>query len=74
MMMELPVISGDQCIAVLEQTGYKITRIKGSHVRMMRQNRSPIVVPRHSKFDRGALRDILRTTEISVRQFVALLG
>ena len=72
-MMELPVVSGDQCIAALERAGYQITRIKGSHVRMRCPTRPAVTVPRDSEFDRGALRAILRTAEISVAQFIALL-
>jgi predicted RNA binding protein YcfA (HicA-like mRNA interferase family) len=72
-MKELPVISGDQCIAALEQAGYKITHRKGNYVRMRRPNRSAVTIPRYSEFDRGALRAILRTAEISVAQFVSLL-
>jgi predicted RNA binding protein YcfA (HicA-like mRNA interferase family) len=72
-MMELPVVSGDQCIAALERAGYQITGIRGSHVRMRRPKRPAVTVPRHSEFDRGALRAILRTAEISVAQFISLL-
>jgi predicted RNA binding protein YcfA (HicA-like mRNA interferase family) len=72
-MMELPVVSGDQCISALEQAGYQITAIKGNHVRMGRPNRTAVNIPRHSEFDRGAVRAILRTAEISVAQFISLL-
>ena len=72
-MTKLPVVSGDRCISALERVGYRITHTKGSHVRMRCPNRKPVTVPRHSELDRGTLRAILRTTEISVEEFISLL-
>jgi predicted RNA binding protein YcfA (HicA-like mRNA interferase family) len=72
-MATLPVVSGDRCISTLERVGYRITHIKGSHVRMRCPNRKPVTIPRHSELDRGTLRAILRTTEISVEEFISLL-
>ena len=72
-MPELPIISGSQCIAALERLGYQITRVKGSHVRMRYLGHKPVTVPRHHELDRGTLKAILRTTEISVVEFLKLL-
>jgi predicted RNA binding protein YcfA (HicA-like mRNA interferase family) len=72
-MPKLPVISGDRCISALGRVGYKIAHIRGSHVRMRCPNRNPVTVPRHDELDRGTLRAILRTTEISVEEFITLL-
>ena len=72
-MPELPIISGDQCISALERTGYWVARIKGSHVRMRCTGRRPVTVPKHDELDRGTLRSILRTTDISVEEFIKLL-
>lgn len=40
---------------------------------MRGEGRKPITVPRHHELDRGTLRAILRTTEISVEEFNKLL-
>ena len=72
-MPELPVISGDQCISALERIGYRVARIKGSHVRMRCPERKPVTVPRHHELDRGTLKAILRTANLSVEEFVKLL-
>lgn len=72
-MAELPVVSGDQCISALEGVGYWIARTKGSHVRMRCSGRKPVTVPRHHELDRGTLRAILRTANISVEEFNKLL-
>ena len=72
-MPELPVVSGDQFISALERKGYGIARTRGSHVRMRCPGRKPVTVPRHSALDRGTLRAILRTADISVEDFIKLL-
>jgi len=72
-MPKLPVISGDRCISALDRIGYKVARVRGSHVRMRCPNRNPVTVPRHDELDRGTLRAILRTTEIDVKEFIMLL-
>jgi len=72
-MPELPVVSGDQCISVLEQVGYRVARTKGSHIRMRCPGRKPVTVPRHRELDRGTLKAILRTAGLSVEEFIKLL-
>ena len=72
-MPELPVISGDKCVSALEHAGYRIARTKGSHVRMRCAGRRPVTIPKHRELDRGTLRAILRTAEISVAEFNRLL-
>jgi predicted RNA binding protein YcfA (HicA-like mRNA interferase family) len=34
----------------------------------------PVTVPMHAQLDRGTLRSIIRTAELSVEQFVKLVG
>ena len=70
----LPSISGQRCIAVLGRFGYRVMRQKGSHVRLACEGREPVTVPIHPTLKRGTLRAILRTTGISVDEFVAALA
>jgi predicted RNA binding protein YcfA (HicA-like mRNA interferase family) len=70
----LPIISGSTCIAALAKIGYRSVRQKGSHVRLERTGRPPVTVPLHSEIDRGTLRSIIRTTELSIDEFVKLVG
>jgi predicted RNA binding protein YcfA (HicA-like mRNA interferase family) len=70
----LPVISGSACIAVLAKVGYRTVRQKGSHVRLECSGRPPVTVPLHGELDRGTLRSIIRTAEISVEEFIKLVG
>jgi predicted RNA binding protein YcfA (HicA-like mRNA interferase family) len=73
-MPELPVISGDKCIAALARAGYVVVRTKGSHVRLRCAGRKPVTVPRHDELDRGTLRSILRTVNMSIEEFKKLLN
>lgn len=72
-MPALPVISGRTCVKVLESLGYRVVRQRGSHVRLGHESRAPVTVPEHDELDRGTLRSILRTAEVSVVEFVALV-
>ena len=72
-MPELPVISGERCIAALGHLGYQVARIRGSHVRLRCPGRKPVTVPLHDELDRGTLRSILRNTGVGVGEFVQLL-
>jgi predicted RNA binding protein YcfA (HicA-like mRNA interferase family) len=73
-MPELPVISGDKCIAALVRAGYSVARTRGSHVRLRCAGRKPVTVPRHDELDRGTLRSILRTVSMSTEEFKKLLN
>jgi predicted RNA binding protein YcfA (HicA-like mRNA interferase family) len=72
-MPPLPVVSGAQCVAALEKLGYAQARQRGSHVRLTCAGRNPVTVPLHDELDRGTLRSILRTVQISVEEFLRLL-
>jgi predicted RNA binding protein YcfA (HicA-like mRNA interferase family) len=38
-MSKLPLVSGKNCIKVLEQSGFVVYRQRGSHVTLVRENR-----------------------------------
>ena len=61
-------------MAALAKLGYATTRQKGSHVRLACPGRPPVTVPMHATLDRGTLRSILRSCELSVEEFIKLLG
>jgi len=69
----LPVISGRECIAAPLKLSYREARQKGSHVRLVCEGRNPVTVPLHDTLDRGTLRSILRTVEITAADFATLL-
>jgi predicted RNA binding protein YcfA (HicA-like mRNA interferase family) len=70
-MSKLPVVSGKECIKILEKFGFYFKRQEGSHIILRRDTPfSQIVVPNHKTLDRGTLRAILRQAEIDAEEFV----
>ncbi len=72
-MPTLPIISGRVCADALCRLRYREIRQRGSHVRLVCDQRSPVTVPVHPELARGTLRSILRAADISVEEFLALL-
>ena len=73
-MSNLPVISGKECIKVLQQIGFQLKRQKGSHITLRRDIPfGQVVVPNHKELDRGTLRNIIRQANISVDEFTNIL-
>ncbi|MBX3003912.1 MAG: type II toxin-antitoxin system HicA family toxin [Anaerolineales bacterium] len=73
-MGKLPSVSGWECIKALQKAGFEVKRQRGSHVVLRRANPlTQLTVPDHKELDRGTLRAILRSADISVDDFIALL-
>jgi predicted RNA binding protein YcfA (HicA-like mRNA interferase family) len=72
-MPKLPRVSGATIIKALKQAGYFQVRQQGSHVRLAHRERAPTTVPLHDVIGPGLLRKILRDTEMTPEEFLALL-
>ena len=73
-MTKLPVISGDECIRALERAGFRVTRQRGSHMIMRRDEPfARTSVPKHKTLKPGTLRGIIKDAELTVEEFVELL-
>lgn len=74
-MSKLPVIKGRELIKLLESIGFRVTRTKGSHVRLHSEDGRATTVPLHGNKDipKGLLRKIIREDlEISLEEFLKL--
>ncbi len=73
-MPKLSPINAKTLIRILEHQGFKITRQKGSHIRLAHKNGRKTTVPMHSgeKVGIGLLRKILRDANISRSEFEGL--
>jgi predicted RNA binding protein YcfA (HicA-like mRNA interferase family) len=78
--MKLPRgVSADRLIRALERLGYKLTRQKGSHVRLRHEGPPvhTITVPLHNPLKTGTLHGILsevaQMRSITIDDFAALL-
>ena len=68
-MAKLPVIKGKEFIKFLESLGFRVTRMRGSHVRMRAEDGRVTTVPTHANRNvpKGLLRKIIRADlEISL--------
>ncbi len=72
-MTRLPVISGRELIAALHHLGYEVSRIRGSHARLVCPDRPSLTIPLHRELDRGTLAAILRQAGLSAGQLRRLL-
>ncbi len=73
-MSALPVVSGHECIKALPKIGFILIRQKGSHIILRKDNpHCQVTVPNHKILDRGTLRSILRSVDISTEKFTDLL-
>jgi len=66
-MTRLPRLSGKQLVRILEKSGFKVVRVRGSHNFLKHADGRATVVPVHSGevIGPGLLRTILRDVEMS---------
>jgi predicted RNA binding protein YcfA (HicA-like mRNA interferase family) len=73
-MSKLPVISGQERVKALTKVGFYVSRQKGSHINLRRDNPAgKVVVPNHKEIDRGTLKGILRQAGLTTGEFLELL-
>ena len=73
-MSKLPQVSGADVVRALQRAGFAVRRQHGNHIIMRRDDPfAQTVVPDHRQIDRGALRAILRQSEITADEFIRLL-
>ena len=73
-MTKLPRVSSRECVRALEKAGFQNVRQKGSHITMRRDSPfAQVVVPGNRELPVGTLRSILRSTGLSVDEFIDLL-
>ncbi len=73
-MPKLPVISGKDAIRKFEKIGYRVSRQRGSHVRMIPLNKNSLAftVPLHGTLRKGLLSQLVKDARISVEEFKKL--
>ena len=73
-MSKLPSISGRDCVKALQKVGFYQKRRESSHIILRRDEPfAQVVVPDHQELAKGTLRAIIRDTDLSVEEFIALL-
>ncbi len=72
-MPDVPILSGKELINILQQQGFEIIRIKGSHYRLKHIDGRVTTVPLHSNKDipKGLLRTIIKEDlGITIEEFI----
>ena len=70
----LPVVSGARAVRAFEKAGWTQDRQRGSHVILIKTGHpASLSVPQHRELAPGTLRALLRSAEMTVENFAALL-
>lgn len=74
-MPKIPPLDPRKLIKILERFGFRVVRQKGSHVIMMNEKKTRIVIPVHPgrKLKPGLVRAIMREAGISRDEFFKFL-
>ncbi len=73
-MASLPVLSGQEVVRVFESFGWSVSRQRGSHVVMTKENEIvTLSVPNHKEVARGTLRSLIRSSNLTVAEFIAAI-
>lgn len=74
-MPKLPAISGREAVAVFNRAGWTLARQRGSHIILIRSGSlASLSVPDHKELAKGTLRALIRAADLTLEEFVALLG
>jgi predicted RNA binding protein YcfA (HicA-like mRNA interferase family) len=73
-MPSLPSVSGREVVKALGKDGWEFARQKGSHMIVVKPGHiASLSVPDHKEIAKGTLRSLIRSSGLSVEEFVALL-
>lgn len=71
----LPILSGRDVVAVFAKAGWQMARQRGSHMILVKGGyMATLSVPDHREVARGTLRSLIRSSGLTVEEFVALVG
>jgi predicted RNA binding protein YcfA (HicA-like mRNA interferase family) len=72
---KIPLVDSNQLIKILGRQGFKVIRQKGSHIILINEEKTRIIIPMHPGKDLkpGLIRAIIREAGISRENFLKLL-
>jgi predicted RNA binding protein YcfA (HicA-like mRNA interferase family) len=71
---QIPLISGLKAVKAFEKAGWIVVRQSGSHLHMNRVGSDMILtIPQHRELKRATLKNIVRTSGLSLDEFKKLL-
>ena len=73
-MPQLPVLSGRDAVRALAKDGWQMARQRGSHMILVKDGHiATLSVPDHREVAKGTLRSLIRSSGLSVDEFLELL-
>jgi len=70
-MPQLPVLSGREVVRAFERRGWEVARQRGSHLIMIKAGENvTLSVPDHKEVAKGTLRSLIRSSGMTVQQFI----
>ncbi|MGB6849967.1 MAG: type II toxin-antitoxin system HicA family toxin [Thermoanaerobaculia bacterium] len=70
-MPAIPVLSGREVVKAFESLGWQIARQKGSHIILIKPGSiATLSVPDHKEVARGTLRSLIRSSGLTVSEFL----
>lgn len=74
-MASLPALGGRGVVKAFARDGWEIARQRGSHIILVKLgNMATLSVPDHREVAKGTLRSLIRSSGLTVEEFVALLA
>jgi predicted RNA binding protein YcfA (HicA-like mRNA interferase family) len=74
-MPSLPNVSGREVVKAFGKDGWEFARQKGSHMIMVKPGHiASLSIPDHKEMAKGTLRSLIRSSGLSVEEFIELLG
>jgi predicted RNA binding protein YcfA (HicA-like mRNA interferase family) len=71
----LPILSGREVVKAFTKGGWQMARQRGSHMILVKPGHTATLsVPDHHEVARGTLRSLIRSSGLTVEEFVALAG
>jgi len=70
-MASLPVLSGSDVVKAFAKNGWKMARQRGSHMILVRDGHmATLSVPDHRQIAKGTLRSLIRSSGLTVGEFL----
>jgi predicted RNA binding protein YcfA (HicA-like mRNA interferase family) len=74
-MPSLPTPSGQEVVDAFTADGWRLARQRGSHMILVKEGHmATLSVPNHREIAKGTLRSLIRSSGLTVEEFVALLA
>ncbi len=74
-MASLPILSGRDVVKAFTNDGWQMVRQRGSHMILIKVGHmATLSVPDHREIARGTLRSLIRSSGLTVDEFIALAG